>query len=180
MRDIEKFLDQDINLSPQAADDLLALDHHSMGTMFEELVRRFDEGNNEEAGEHWTPRDTVRLMANLMFLPVADRIDRDGLRGERTWSRRGATETCPAPHPHRCHCQMTGREANRRDLKVTATWADGHPERRGESRYEWTPSQTTSSTDLRVHRDSLEMTQTLISPKDMAWGPMTHSPDSGA
>jgi len=34
--------------------------------------------------------------------------------------------------------------------------------------------------DLRVHRDSLEMTQTLISPKYMAWGPMTHSPDSGA
>jgi type I restriction enzyme M protein len=46
-----------------------------MGTMFEELVRRFNEENNEEAGEHWTPRDAVRLMANLMFLPVADRIE---------------------------------------------------------------------------------------------------------
>jgi type I restriction enzyme M protein len=43
--------------------------------MFEELVRRFNEDNNEEAGEHWTPRDAVRLMANLMFLPVADRIE---------------------------------------------------------------------------------------------------------
>src|SRR5215210_7985696 len=46
-----------------------------MGTMFEELVRRFNAENNEEAGEHWTPRDAVRLMANLMFLPVADRIE---------------------------------------------------------------------------------------------------------
>ena len=71
---IEKFLDRDINLGPQPTGDLPALDNHSMGTMFEELVRRFNEENNEEAGEHWTPRDAVRLMANLMFLPVADKI----------------------------------------------------------------------------------------------------------
>ena len=49
------------------------LDNHAMGTIFEELVRRFNEENNEEAGEHWTPRDAVRLMANLIFLPIADR-----------------------------------------------------------------------------------------------------------
>jgi type I restriction enzyme M protein len=72
---IEKFLDKDINLGPQPAGDQPGLDNHSMGTMFEELVRRFNEENNEEAGEHWTPRDAVRLMANLMFLPVADRIE---------------------------------------------------------------------------------------------------------
>jgi type I restriction enzyme M protein len=72
---IEKFLDKDINLSPHAVGELPGLDNHSMGTMFEELVRRFNEENNEEAGEHWTPRDAVRLMANLMFLPVADRIE---------------------------------------------------------------------------------------------------------
>jgi len=72
---IEKFLDKDINLSPYSAAGLPALDNHSMGTMFEELVRRFNEENNEEAGEHWTPRDAVRLMANLMFLPVADKIE---------------------------------------------------------------------------------------------------------
>ena len=72
---IEKFLDKDINLSPYPVGDLPALDNHSMGTMFEELVRRFNEENNEEAGEHWTPRDAVRLMANLMFLPVADKIE---------------------------------------------------------------------------------------------------------
>ncbi len=46
-----------------------------MGTIFEELVRRFNEENNEEAGEHWTPRDAVKLMANLIFLPIADEIE---------------------------------------------------------------------------------------------------------
>jgi hypothetical protein len=46
-----------------------------MGTIFEELIRRFNEENNEEAGEHWTPRDAVRLMANLIFLPIADQIE---------------------------------------------------------------------------------------------------------
>ena len=42
-----------------------------MGTIFEELVRRFNEENNEEAGEHWTPRDAVTLMAKLVVLPIA-------------------------------------------------------------------------------------------------------------
>ena len=50
------------------------LDNHGMGTIFEDLVRRFNEENNEEAGEHWTPRDAVTLMARLVFLPVAERI----------------------------------------------------------------------------------------------------------
>jgi type I restriction enzyme M protein len=50
------------------------LDNHAMGTIFEELVRRFNEANNEEAGEHWTPRDAVKLMAKLTFVPIADRI----------------------------------------------------------------------------------------------------------
>ena len=45
-----------------------------MGTVFEELVRKFNEDNNEEAGEHWTPRDAVRLMANLVFLPIEAKI----------------------------------------------------------------------------------------------------------
>ncbi len=65
---INKFLDPDIDLSPAG------IDNHSMGTVFEELVRKFNEDNNEEAGEHWTPRDAVRLMANLVFLPVEDQI----------------------------------------------------------------------------------------------------------
>lgn len=66
---IEKFLAPDVDLSPAA------VDNHAMGTVFEELVRRFNEDNNEEAGEHWTPRDAVKLMADLIFLPIADRIE---------------------------------------------------------------------------------------------------------
>lgn len=72
---IEKFLNKDVNLSPEPTPTLPGLDNHSMGTIFEELVRRFNEENNEEAGEHWTPRDAVKLMANLMFLPVASKIE---------------------------------------------------------------------------------------------------------
>ena len=45
-----------------------------MGTIFEDLVRRFNEDNNEEAGEHWTPRDAVELMAQLVFQTIRDRI----------------------------------------------------------------------------------------------------------
>ena len=77
---IEKLTSPDVNLSPapvKNADGSVrhpGLDNHGMGSIFEELVRRFNEENNEEAGEHWTPRDAVRLMARLVFLPVADRI----------------------------------------------------------------------------------------------------------
>lgn len=63
---IEKFLDPNLKLA--------SLDNHAMGTVFEELVRRFNEANNEEAGEHWTPRDVVKLMSNLIFRPIADQI----------------------------------------------------------------------------------------------------------
>jgi len=78
---IEKFLDPSINLSPNPVKNsdgsikLPGLDNHAMGTIFEELVRRFNEENNEEAGEHWTPRDVVKLMARLIFLPIADQIE---------------------------------------------------------------------------------------------------------
>ncbi len=72
---IEKFLDKDVNFSPRPVGELPGLDNHSMGTVFEELVRRFNEENNEEAGEHWTPRDAVKLMACLIFLPIADQIE---------------------------------------------------------------------------------------------------------
>ncbi|MDR2013868.1 MAG: type I restriction-modification system subunit M, partial [Rhodanobacter sp.] len=78
---IEDFLDPEINLSPLPVKDadgrvkLPPLDNHGMGTVFEELIRRFNEENNEEAGEHFTPRDVVKLMAKLLFLPVAERIE---------------------------------------------------------------------------------------------------------
>lgn len=78
---IAKLLSSDINLSPNpvlSGDGSVkhaGLDNHGMGTVFEELVRRFNEENNEEAGEHWTPRDAVKLMAKLIFLPIADGIE---------------------------------------------------------------------------------------------------------
>ena len=77
---IAKFLDPAINLGPapvlngDRSVKHAGLDNHAMGTVFEELVRRFNEANNEEAGEHWTPRDAVKLMARLIFEPIADRI----------------------------------------------------------------------------------------------------------
>lgn len=79
---IEKFISPTINLSPKNVytDDTMqtiklpALDNHGMGTVFEELIRKFNEENNEEAGEHWTPRDVVDLMADLIFMPIADQI----------------------------------------------------------------------------------------------------------
>ncbi|MBQ4903162.1 MULTISPECIES: type I restriction-modification system subunit M [Alistipes] len=78
---IEKFVDNRINLSnrPVIFDDgsvrLPALDNHSIGTVFEELLRRFNEENNvTEAGEHFTPRDIVTLMAEIAFVPIMDKI----------------------------------------------------------------------------------------------------------
>lgn len=79
---IEKFISSDINLSPNPVykDEERTilkhpgLDNHGMGTIFEELIRKFNEENNEEAGEHWTPRDVVELMADLIFMPIADQI----------------------------------------------------------------------------------------------------------
>ena len=78
---IEKLTSPEVNLSPEPvlnADGTVrhpGLDNHAMGTIFEELIRRFNEENNEEAGEHFTPRDAVQLMAQLVFLPIADEID---------------------------------------------------------------------------------------------------------
>lgn len=79
---IEKFVSKEINLSPHPVytDDsktqvkLPGLDNHTMGTIFEELIRKFNEANNEEAGEHYTPRDVVELMADLVFVPIKDQI----------------------------------------------------------------------------------------------------------
>ena len=78
---IERLTSPDVNLSPaplRNTDGSIrhpGLDNHGMGTIFEELVRRFNEENNEEAGEHWTPRDAVKLMAQLVFRPIAADIE---------------------------------------------------------------------------------------------------------
>ncbi|MDW7671999.1 MAG: class I SAM-dependent DNA methyltransferase [Bacillota bacterium] len=80
---IEKFVSPTINLSPNPVLDdqgevrLPGLDNHSMGVIFEELIRKFNEENNEEAGEHFTPRDVVELMADVIFMPIKEKI-KDG------------------------------------------------------------------------------------------------------
>ncbi len=78
---IEKFTSDSINLSNKPVLDdegnekLPALDNHTMGTVFEELLRRFNEENNvTEAGEHFTPRDYVKLLADLAVVPIADQL----------------------------------------------------------------------------------------------------------
>lgn len=77
---IEKFLNPDINLSPNPLYDsdgnvrLPGLSNHDMGYVFEELIRRFSEDYNEEAGQHFTPREVVHLMAALLFAPIEDQI----------------------------------------------------------------------------------------------------------
>lgn len=72
---IERITDPRINLTDRPAKDpdglpLPPVSNHQMGTMFEELLRRFNEENNEEAGEHFTPRDAISLLAHLVFDPV--------------------------------------------------------------------------------------------------------------
>jgi len=77
---IEKFCDERINLAPTPVRDdqgrvrLPGLDNHTMGTIFEELLRRFNEDYNQGAGEQFTPRDIVEMMAELVFRPIKDRI----------------------------------------------------------------------------------------------------------
>lgn len=59
---IRKFSESKVDLHPRK------VSNHEMGMIFEELIRRFAEQSNEEAGEHFTPRDVVELMTKLMFL----------------------------------------------------------------------------------------------------------------
>ena len=76
---IERITDPKINLTNQDQKDpdglvLPALSNVGMGTVFEELLRRFNEENNEEAGEHFTPRDAISLLARVLFEPVKDNL----------------------------------------------------------------------------------------------------------
>lgn len=79
---ISKFTDSNINLSIEPVRDdegneiLPALDNHTMGIIFEELLRKFNEENNvTEAGEHFTPRDYVKLLADLAVVPISDKLE---------------------------------------------------------------------------------------------------------
>jgi type I restriction enzyme M protein len=76
---IEKFVSDEINLSPDDRKgpdgrNQSGLSNLGMGYVFEELIRKFNEENNEEAGEHFTPREVINLMTNLVFIPVKDHL----------------------------------------------------------------------------------------------------------
>ncbi len=76
---IEKLCNKEINLSPNEAKNskgevLPPLTNLGMGYVFEELIRKFNEENNEEAGEHFTPREIIKLMTHILFTPVKDKI----------------------------------------------------------------------------------------------------------
>jgi len=76
---LEKFISPAINLTPEPVEDpdgnlLPGLSNLGMGYVFEELIRKFNEENNEEAGEHFTPREVIHLMTHLVFDPVEDRL----------------------------------------------------------------------------------------------------------
>jgi type I restriction enzyme M protein len=76
---LEKFTSSYINLTPFEKLDpngfkLHALSNLGMGYVFEELIRKFNEDNNEEAGEHFTPREVIDLMTHIIFEPVKDNL----------------------------------------------------------------------------------------------------------
>ncbi|MDT7525110.1 type I restriction-modification system subunit M [Pseudidiomarina sp. GXY010] len=76
---VEKFVSPYINLTPEVVEDpdgnkMPALTNLGMGYVFEELIRKFNEENNEEAGEHFTPREVIELMTHLVFDPVKDQL----------------------------------------------------------------------------------------------------------
>ena len=76
---LEKFVSPYINLTPHPAEDpdgnkLPALTNLGMGYVFEELIRKFNEENNEEAGEHFTPREVIELMTHLVFDLIKDSL----------------------------------------------------------------------------------------------------------
>lgn len=76
---IEKFISPYINLTPNDREDpdgnlLPGLSNLGMGYVFEELIRKFNEENNEEAGEHFTPREVIQLMTHLIFDPIKNQL----------------------------------------------------------------------------------------------------------
>lgn len=76
---LEKFTSPYINLTPYEKEDadgrkLPPLSNLGMGYVFEELIRKFNEENNEEAGEHFTPREVIDLMTHIVFEPIKDKL----------------------------------------------------------------------------------------------------------
>jgi type I restriction enzyme M protein len=121
---LEKFTSPTINLTPHEAEDpdgnrLPALTNLGMGYVFEELIRKFNEENNEEAGEHFTPREVIELMTHLVFDPVKDNLPpvmtiydpACGSGGMLTESQNFIDEKYPNPDTHR-DIHLYGKEIN--------------------------------------------------------------------
>ncbi len=70
---VQRFGDPQVNLHPDAVDNA------AMGTIFEELIRKFNEALNENPGEHFTPRDVVHLMVDLLLAGDEDRLRTKGV-----------------------------------------------------------------------------------------------------
>jgi len=70
---VRKFSESRVDLHPDI------VPNHEMGMIFEELVRKFSEQSNEEAGDHFTPREVVELMTHLMFEPHKDEVSSKNL-----------------------------------------------------------------------------------------------------
>ncbi len=121
---LEKFTSPMINLTPGEAEDpdgrkLPALSNLGMGYVFEELIRKFNEENNEEAGEHFTPREVIELMTHLVFDPVKERLPLTmsiydpacGSGGMLTESQNFIDEKYPAVNTRR-DIHLYGKEIN--------------------------------------------------------------------
>ncbi|SIO30860.1 type I restriction-modification system subunit M [Halodesulfovibrio marinisediminis] len=121
---VEKFVSPYINLTPKLIKDpdgnkLPALSNLGMGYVFEELIRKFNEENNEEAGEHFTPREVIELMTHLVFDPVKDDLPNVltvydpacGSGGMLTESQKFIDEKYPSLKIHR-DIYLYGKEIN--------------------------------------------------------------------
>ncbi len=76
---LQKFTDPELNLTPfdkelKDGTILTGVSNLGMGYIFEELIRKFNEENNEEAGEHFTPREVIELMTHIVFEPIANKL----------------------------------------------------------------------------------------------------------
>jgi len=76
---VQKVSSPEINLSPQTSSNLNGISNHDMGLVFEELIRRFAESSNDTAGEHFTPRDIVRLTTALVFMEDDEALTKPGI-----------------------------------------------------------------------------------------------------
>lgn len=70
---VKKFTDPNINLHPDH------LSNHEMGYVFEELIRKYNEATNENPGEHFTPREIIHLMVNLLFTKDKEKLSKSGV-----------------------------------------------------------------------------------------------------